>query len=255
MEEKAEEICKKKKLLPVWILAGVIILVAGVLFVGKTLFSWGGSKVAVGDLITLGTYEQDNDRENGNEPLEWIVLKKDGDRALLVTRYGINNTSFDRGPTILDPAEYLVTWADCALRERLNSQEFLDAVFTPEEQEAILLTTTTDEANPQTGTAPGEPSEDRIFLLSISEAESLFASDEDRKLAPTEYAHAKGVYMMNKKTVTVHSCWWWLRSPGSAPSDAAYVGTNGQISYTGFMYSGGGVALRPAIWVDLTKLR
>ena len=255
MEEKKEETGRKKKLLPVWIIAGVVLLVAAVLFAGKTLFSWGGSRAEVGDLVTLGTYEQDNDYENGKEPLEWIVLKKDGKKALLVTRYGINNAHFDASSTLLDPDERVVTWADCALRESLNSQEFMDSVFSPEEQAAILLTTITDEVNPETGTAPGEPSEDKVFLLSISEAERLFASDEDRKAIPTEYARENGVFMMNKKTVTVQSCLWWLRSPGNAANKAAYIGTNGIISYSGFIFNSERVALRPAVWVDLTKLR
>ena len=30
---------------------------------------------AAGDTVVFGSYEQDNDLTNGQEPLEWIVLK------------------------------------------------------------------------------------------------------------------------------------------------------------------------------------
>ncbi len=35
--------------------------------------------------------------------------------------------------------------------------------------------------------------DDKVFLLSIDEAEKFFADDEDRLASPTEYAKAKGV--------------------------------------------------------------
>ena len=42
---------------------------------------------AAGDTVVFGSYEQDNVLTNGKEPLEWIVLKTEGDRAMLITRY------------------------------------------------------------------------------------------------------------------------------------------------------------------------
>ena len=41
--------------------------------------SWIDSKtIAVGDIVTFGSYAQDNDRSNGTEPIEWIVLETAG---------------------------------------------------------------------------------------------------------------------------------------------------------------------------------
>lgn len=39
----------------------------------------------VGNIVTFGSYEQDADTSNGNEPLEWIVLKYENGRALLLS--------------------------------------------------------------------------------------------------------------------------------------------------------------------------
>lgn len=44
----------------------------------------------VGDYITFGTYEQDNDEENGKEAIEWLVLATDGNRKLLTSKYGLD---------------------------------------------------------------------------------------------------------------------------------------------------------------------
>ena len=234
--------------------AGIILTIIAVLTV-FLMTSCGGSgkgSVAVGDTLVFGIYEQDNNDENGKEPLEWQVLKTEDNKALLISRYALTNTGFDVGPTLIDPAADVHTWDTSRLREALNTS-FLEKTFTAEEQEAIVPCLNQDEPNPKYGIEPGNPTEDKVFLLSISEAETLFASNADRVAEPTAYAKAQGLYVSKKKTAVSNSCWWWLRSPGLDPSNAAYVGTNGDISYAGFMYISG-AGLRPAVWVDLTKI-
>ena len=41
--------------------------------------------VPVGDSILFGAYEQDNDTSDGKEKIEWIILKKEKDRAFLLS--------------------------------------------------------------------------------------------------------------------------------------------------------------------------
>lgn len=54
--------------------------------------SFGSSPFAnanVGDIIKFSSYEQDNNSDNGTEPIEWKVLEKRSDGSLLaVSRYG-----------------------------------------------------------------------------------------------------------------------------------------------------------------------
>ena len=61
--------------------------------------------------------------------------------------------------------------------------------------------------NPRYGTSGGKDMEDRVFLLSLWEAEKYFEDDEDRRTFPTVYAIAQDVYV-NSELGTV---WWWLR--------------------------------------------
>ena len=46
--------------------------------------------VTVGDIISYGSYEQDADESNGKEPIEWLVLDVDGDKALMISKYGLD---------------------------------------------------------------------------------------------------------------------------------------------------------------------
>ncbi|MBR5702019.1 MAG: hypothetical protein IKX47_06090, partial [Oscillospiraceae bacterium] len=72
-----------------------------------------------GKYFTLGRYEQDNKRENGPEPIQWMVLARDGDRVLVISRYVLDCVRYDE--------EYRrVTWETCTLRAWLNG-EFLNS--------------------------------------------------------------------------------------------------------------------------------
>jgi hypothetical protein len=79
--------------------------------------------------------------------------------------------------------------------------------------------------------APGGPqTDDRVFLLSVSEAEYLFADD----LARTT------------------GFWWWLRSPGSIPSYASHVSNDGKIFTNGYRVNDGSShGVRPVMWISL----
>ena len=45
--------------------------------------------ISVGDVLAFGHYEQDNNPDNGPEPIEWIVLDVQDGKALLLSRYGL----------------------------------------------------------------------------------------------------------------------------------------------------------------------
>ena len=195
-----------------------------------------GSNVSVGDVITFGKYEQDNDPSNGNEDIEWIVLAKEGNKALVISKYALDCKQYDM-------AKSDVTWETCTLREWLNGP-FLDA-FSAEERNSMIDTAVTADENPSYGTPPGNDTTDKVFLLSITEVNKYFGSDEARKCAPTDYARARGVFMW--KT----DCLWWLRSPGSISDHAALVHGNGFVNIDGravYNILGG---VRPALWIDL----
>ena len=59
----------------------------------------GIKSVNVGDYITFGTYEQDNNTSNGKEDIEWLVLAnnlwKGKHRILVISRFALDCQIFD----------------------------------------------------------------------------------------------------------------------------------------------------------------
>ena len=199
----------------------------------------------VGDTVFFGSYEQDNDTANGKEDIEWVVLAKEDNRLLLISDKTLDckpyNASFIR-----------VTWKDCTLREWLN-KTFLSDAFSSEEQTKIQSTTVSADKNPQYDTNPGNATTDKVFLLSITEAEKYFGSNEARKCAPTAYAIAQGTYTSDDYETADGdpTVWWWLRSPGYIRSYAAYVNSFGSVYAFGNNVHSVDAGVRPAIWVSL----
>lgn len=82
------------------------------------------------ETVLFGSYEQDGDAANGKEPIEWLVLARDGDKALLLSKYALDHQSF---MPFYEPVTEPFTWESCSLRQWLNST-FLNAAFSAEEQ-------------------------------------------------------------------------------------------------------------------------
>lgn len=164
-------------------------------------------KIEVGSSIRFGAYEQDNDLTNGKEPIEWQVLEVRENKALLISKYGLDYQQYN--------TEYTnITWEDSTLRKWLN-RDFLKDAFSITEQDCILITTVTADKNPEYDTDPGNATEDKIFILSVEEAYNYFPSDEDRCCEATTYAEMartrrNGAGTRNPITTNFS---WWLRSP------------------------------------------
>lgn len=83
----------------------------------------------VGDTVLFGSYEQDGNLENGSEPIEWIIIKKDNEKALLISKY------------VLDYKEMNVEnkrddWEVSTLRSWLN-KDFYKVAFNEEEKKQM----------------------------------------------------------------------------------------------------------------------
>jgi hypothetical protein len=200
------------------------------------------SEAEIGSYVFFGSYEQDNDTSNGKEEIEWIVLAKESDKALVISKYALDCKLYN--PSMSD-----TTWETCSLRKWLNGP-FLNT-FRVEERNCIIDTTVTADKNPSYSTSPGNDVTDQVFLLSISEVNMYFSSDEARKCAPTDYANAQGVWTSSSYSTGVRAACWWLRSPGSLSDHAALVHGSGYVDINGrgvFNILGG---VRPALWIDL----
>ena len=213
-----------------------------------------------GSIVAFGRYEQDNDPDNGPEAIEWIVLDTEGDRALLLSRYGLIAKQYNK-------AYAGVTWEACTLRGWLNS-EFMNEAFTREEQSAILLTDVDNSAAQgysEWDTEGGNNTRDHIFLLSCAEAEKYLGVTYDNndnlksRIIPTPYAVANGAWVNQKwKTEDGQNAGrWWLRSPGRHQYRAAFVYGAGSLRSTHVTSSTehfGGNCVRPALWLDLNSV-
>ena len=227
--------------------------------------------ISVGDIVTFGHYEQDNDRYNGKEPIEWRVLDINEEGQLLL----LSDKALDVRP--YNTRMIYITWEESTIRSWLNGYEasyntegkdytaenFIDAAFTAEEKAKILTSNVPAHKNPSYSTSPGNPTPgnpttDKIFLLSIVEAQTYFATDADRKADATRYAVKKGAFVVGSETgkgshdgtcsdVHCFSC-WLLRSPAPYNEDVEYVDSDGDTYYAGVSYAR--YVVRPALWMN-----
>ncbi len=205
-----------------------------------------GSGWSVGGIACFGHYEQDNDADDGAEPIEWIVLAAEGDARLLLSRYGLYPLAYERSAET-------ATWEDCGARAWLNSV-FINDAFTDAEQAQIVDSNLENPDNPAYGTDGGNDTTDKVFLLSIDELEKYLPEQADRVADATAYAVANGAYL----SAGNGPCWWRLRSPGQDQSHAAIVNASGfsggvypnvEVAYMGEDINAADDCMRPAIWV------
>ena len=115
-----------------------------------------------GDIIRFGTI-------NGLT-IEWQVINVRDNKVLILSRKGLEARVYNSGS---EP----VAWETSTIRRYLNS-EFLSSCFDAREQGKIC-----DSEIRNTGK---NNTIDKLFLLSLEEAESMFNSDEERKCAVSE---------------------------------------------------------------------
>lgn len=234
-----------------------ICLILALVLAATFLTGCGGNNKAVvngeikaGNIVTFGSYEQDNDASNGAEPIEWIVIDVFNGAAQLISKYVLDGVAY--GEANADADDYLipVTWETSLMRAWLNG-EFLNTAFTASEQVAIRMSHNLTKDNDEYGTSGGNDTDDKIYLLSAGDAERVFPEKEDRKCVPTAYALAKGIYTKTEEKDGKATCGWFLRTPGAGPIVAAYVLRDGSIDISGAFVTWKDVGVRPVLWVNI----
>ncbi len=183
---------------------------------------------ALWDTVTFGNY-------NGFA-LTWRVLSVNGDDAFLLSDRIIANKAYNDSITT-------TTWKDCTLRAWLNN-DFYNSAFSNDEKAMIKDTNITNENNLAYGTTSGDNTTDKIYLLSLSEVfNTSYGFADSYKNSDTRAAYS---------AVSTDASTWWLRSPGSVPSSAAYVGGKGSVDN-----HGNGVdntyGIRPVLHINLSS--
>ena len=249
-KEETKKIKKKNDYFP--IIIGILILlgIAGAFAYNKSVSKKGTTaKVEsssqkkdknpdykIGETIEFGNYPQDKD--GTEKPIEWIVMKNEGNQVLLLSKYVL-----DAKPYNEELEE--VTWETSDIRQWLNN-EFYTTAFNKTEKAKIQTSLIKNEDNSKYGTSGGNDTEDKVFLLSEKEAETLFSNDEEKIAKATEYAEKSVVYVNKEKAVL-----WWLRSPGGLGNSAAEVYSIGWVDRYGCSVDSGSVGVRPALHLNL----
>ena len=190
----------------------------------------------VGETIEFGNYPQE---EDGTEkPIEWIVMKNEGNQVLLLSKYVLDVKPYNE-------ESKAVTWETSDIRKWLNN-EFYTTAFNKAEKAKIRTSLIKNEDNSMYGTSGGNDTEDKVFLLSEKEAETLFSNDDERIAKATGYAEKSGVYVNEEK-----AAWWWLRSPGDDSGSAAKVDNDGWVNRNGYDVDSRNDGVRPALHLNL----
>jgi len=152
---------------------------------------------------------------NGATGVEWNALELDetNHKVLVIAKDCVDEGRFDANSN---------KWADSEIRRWLNG-EYLNWLQQTVNGRVLEVKNQTN----------GNVTTDKVFLLSIDEANKYFA---DNTVRITKYDGS--------------TTWWWLRSPGRS-NGAADVGADGGVGDYGNNVDDGGGGVRPAFWLNL----
>lgn len=200
------------------------------------------TQYAVGDSVIMGTYEQDGDTSNGAEPIEWIVIKTEKDKAYVVSKYILDQKQYG---TTNGTQEIQNQWSNSALRAWLND-EFFENVFSADEKLRILPTITSQR----------DSASDYVFCITREEL-----LEYDLGVAETTaYARANGVYGLYE---TVNGSglegFYWLRMADDFdvnihPTEVLIETYTKKIEHTEILWAAidrTDIGVRPAMWIEV----
>lgn len=188
------------------------------------------------------------------ERIKWRVLQNDDSTLFVMSDKGLDCKDYNETYTS-------VTWENCTLRNWLNGS-FYGTAFSSSEQGAIVEQTVMNEDNSYYGTAGGNDTTDKVYLLSIGEVTNSaygFCEDErtysaSRYLISSDYAHARGAWICpSGDSDHEETCRGWLRSSGGNMDDAAYVNILGLVNSHGFDVNIDHVVVLPVLHIDLSS--
>lgn len=191
-----------------------------------------------GELVEFGHYYTDD--QVSKQPIIWRVFKNNEleHKVTMLAEYCLDSKQYNDGPK---PSEWITT----EIRKWLN-KTFLNEAFNEAEQKYLS----------------SDASGDRIRLLKLNEAQSVFNSDEDRKAIPTNFAILKGASTKNHTKDGQKTCWWWLIC--EKPEKLSWgISRGGEVrngsSFTqwnkGYEANTRGGGVRPVITIDTSLLR
>lgn len=201
--------------------------------------------VEIGSIQTMGKFEQDNDKNNGAEDIQWLVIKQEGDEILLISVLGLKPLPYARGRETAD-------WESSSIREWLNGT-FYQTVFSAEEKSLIVeKDIEQDDNDDYPNCDQGNKTTDHVFLLSSKEyiehmRKNINIDTEYCYGTPSKYAVKEGASLYNKKY-----CWWWLRTSSKNNEVACTVTPYGASDPNSGGIRSTDILVRPAMWVKIS---
>ena len=210
------------------------------------------------------------------EPIKWRVLNRNGNDALLLADVALDDQKYNTNGED-------VTWETSSMRSWLNGygasvnqpktdyskKNFINSAFTSTQMNAIKTTNVVNNNNINYGTAGGNNTSDKVFLLSESEVYNTDTAagygfvkdydtyDEARRSRCSTYAYAMGTWRRYdtdaEYTKYNENIWWWLRSPGDSSWLAAGVDKNGWVNRDGADVDNCRDGVRPALHLNLSS--
>lgn len=187
----------------------------------------------VGAEVTFGRLEQDEDTSNGEEPITWIVLACDGNKALLLSKYALGDEQqYEK--------EKSISWEQSSIKPWLERMK--KRAFTENEQSAIN----------------GE-----LTLMTSSEVYDYLPEQETRICRKLKDVKEKGEEARG-------TSWWLMTSVSQRTYESSTPRSNGYVhvekkkklvtpgvSYEGkidYWSPNAKISIRPIMWVDLQAM-
>ncbi len=171
---------------------------------------------------------------NNGIPLEWVVLDRVGDKALLISKLIIENEVFDTSTN--------VNYSNSYIRNFVNTIVY-DKYFNDEEKSIILDTMIDNTSN-------------KLFILSKEDFVKYFGSNLKNNRKATTYITNE--LRMSRNNITIANkpgSWYhgnssyWLRDT-LGNGNAMYVGYSGRLNTDGDIITIND-GIRPAVWINV----
>ena len=209
---------------------------AGAVFADGT----GKADFTIGNTITIGKYEQDNNTSNGAESIEWIVVENTGNKALLLSKSVLEYIPFDS--TSKDRA-----YKDTTLRAWLIG-DFYNNAFTDDEKSSIIESNIVAFGNSYEKVGDTN----KVFILSYYEYAAILAKNID--LIPTFSEYVKA-----KKSKSPNLVWLRDLKTGRDGEGRCFYSVSDELSfedpnindYALCASPNSSQCVRPAMWVSL----
>ena len=211
------------------------------------------------DTVLFGSYPQSDASGNIKDPIEWIVLDRKDNKALLMSKYILDCKAYEHDK---ENAKFTY-WEVCSLRKWLN-EDFYNKAFNNEEKKKIMPTHLNNEPKRENEYG-GNDTDDKIFCLNPNDAIEYFDQPElvadkefnfHRSVAwSTNYAKAVDNFghhlniATEKEKFYKGSSEYWLRMITLGNHYAAVVCEDGVI-YGNTDVSNKFTGIRPALWVE-----